>query len=641
MSYLFAFYSFVFSILAYLFIVKSISLPVITPLHDLLPFYSPYIFPQSHKLIAYFSAVILIPLSTLILYYIFKKYLRVSRFLSYLSIFLSFAATLFILFSAQAFAYFSSPYFTAIFFLSLICLFYWYFHPRTLKIRTPRPLPAALISFIPFILLIAFTVFDRTMTEKDIFVGTTFQYAHSAVFIGPIFDILNGKVLLVDAWAQYGLILNYIPALVFKFIPLTFTNFFYLMIVFGIIYYLIIFLLLKKIFSGIFWPAVGLTTLFSFHFYATADRFIRPMFFPIRYMLDMPFFLLLWLSNARQKFLLTVLPIYLAFATLYNYETGVSLIISYLLYIFLYSFTQSKSAGWRRGIFLVARQITTILFSLLILGGLYSLYALSATGRLPDWGFALYYVKLYGSGFISSNGPEISLYLFPLTIYFVVIVRTAMNFFEKKLSRENVFHASLAAYGLCLFIYYVERSYPANLASLSIPALILGVWLFKELSEKQLKKIIFLPPFLVLGGFILFGLLYYPVRLADDPMFPYWQGDKNASAKLYTRLEESSAVIAKYAPRAKSVPIISFYDTFYQLKVGKTNSLPYTSYQNIFTRTQADNVLKYISVNRPKYIFTNSEDWPETAVYPEIFDYIGKNYRLVETKELLDVWEKI
>lgn len=651
MTYLFYFYSFCVSIVLYLFIIKFIPVPQTSVPNDLLPFYAPYILPQSHKLLTYILAVIIIPSLTLFFNHLMHRFLlnffkihhKISTFLTYLSVVFSLGAIFLILFKSNITFPDINPLYILVASLSFIYFLYWYFHPQNFRVRFPGIIPLFIIA------LILITVFDRTMDDKDIFIGRTFQYVHSAVFIAPIFDILNGKVLLVDAVAQYGLLLNYIPSIIFKFIPLTFTNFFYLMIAYAAIYYLVISMLLKKIFTSVGWVLVGLITLFSLHFYQTADRFLRPMFFPIRYMLDIPFFLLLLLSDGKRRILRFLLPLYLAFAVFYNLETGASLIIAYLLYKFLYTFTVSEIASWQKKIIYMSKHILAIFFSLFILATLYTFYALSATGKLPDFRFAIYYISLYGSGFIASNGPQISFYLFTLLIYFAVIIRTLVKLCAKKLDRQNIFYASLAAYGLCLFIYYVERSFPPNLPSLSIPAIILGVGIFKEITQMRLsghfnspiEKIALFPCYLFLGSFILFAVLYYPVRLAGNVNFPYWQGDRTASQKLYDRLTDSALVINKYEPRAKSASIFSFYDTFFELASKKTNSLPYTSYQNVFTVSQAENVLKYISTGKPKYIYSNSEGWPETAVYPAVFDFIRKNYRMVESRELLDVWEKI
>lgn len=643
MTYLFYFYSFCISIVLYLFVIKFIPVPQTPPPHDLLPFYAPYILPQSHKLLAYILAVIIIPSLTIFFNHLAHRYLKISNFLAYFSVALSSCVLLFILYKSNVFSFNFSPFFIVLTIIAFIYFLYWYFHPHNFRIRFPKIIPLFILA------LILITVFDRTMDEKDIFIGRTFQYVHSAVFIAPIFDILNGKVLLVDAVAQYGLLLNYIPSIIFKLIPLTFTNFFYLMIAYAALYYLAIALLLKKIFSSTGWALIGLITLFSLHFYQTTDRFLRPMFFPIRYMLDMPFFLLLLFSDGKRRILRFLLPIYLSFAVFYNYETGTSLIIAYLLYKFLYTFTGSEITSLPKKIIYMSKHVLGILFSLFILATLYSAYALVATGKLPDFRFAIYYVSLYGSGFIASNGPQISFYLFTLIIYFVVIIRTFIKLSQKKLDRQNIFYASVAAYGLCLFIYYVERSFPPNLSAISIPAIILGVGLFEEITQIRLsgrndssiEKIALFPGYIFLGGFILFAILYYPFRLATNYNFPYWQGDRTASQKLYDRLTDSASVINKYEPRVKSAAIISFYDTFIELASKKTNSLPYTSYQNVFTVSQAQEVLKYISTAKPKYIYSNSEGWPETAVYPAVFDFIRKNYRIVESRQLLDVWEKI
>ena len=477
------------------------------------------------------------------------------------------------------------------------------------------------------------------MDDKNVFIERTFQYVHSAVFIGPVHDILNGKVILVNTDSQYGILINYLPALIFKlvspFMSLSFTSFFYLMIVYGIIYYIIAFILLKYRFHSPLWALIGLVTLFSLHFYLSLDRYIRPMVFPIRYLLDMPFFLILF-SYSKGKTIKKslVISIYLALAILYNYETGISLSVAFVFYEFLEScrYSPNLKTALKKSVI----TIIVLLSALLLTGSGYSIYAKYITGSFPDWSRALFYIRIFGLGFIASNSSLIGFYLFPLAIYLIFLTKILYSLFQKIYSDNFSWNGALTAYGLLIYIYYIERSYVLNVPVLSIPAIILGIILFKELYSKYRLFC----PYLALGSFIVFSFIFYAYRFTNNYKFEYWKGDLSQSEAIYNKINDSAKTINYYQPSDKAVAVLSYVDTLLLLKAGKTNSLPYSATQNIFTASQVDNILKNIKTASPRYLFADFDPWLEINIYPSVFEYIHDNYRLVESIGIINVWEK-
>lgn len=614
-------------------------------MNELLPYYQPYSFPQTSKLIAYLGALILIPLVTLLLYHVRKK---ITFFLSIISfIFIPSTLAIIVYKTYQNIKNYSQiftldPVFFNKYFLILILsgvlfsiIIYFSLHFRTRVRNFIRSLDKIrFLLVVTSILMIVVTLYDRNFEEKDLFLEKIHQYQHTSVFVGPVFDLMKGRVILVNTDSQYGIFINVIPAIIFKlFPPLTFTRFFYLMILYGILYYLVAYFLLLKHLKSKVWAALGMILLFSLHFYPSLDRYTRPMMFPIRTVLDLPFFLLLLSLPVKRLTSQLLLSFYLAFAIFYNYETGLSLTAAYIFSQFLINI--------RNAIKPVVQNLYLILFWILLVGFFYSLYAKFVTGSFPNWSNAFFYFRIFSQGLAAgSDFPIIGLYLLPLSIYFFYLIKAIINTIKKKFSSSLFWETCLAVYGLSLFNYYLSRPYILNLPSVSIPAIILGLILLRNISNLKPRFALF-TPYLVLSFLISFSLVYYFYRISINYKHDYWKGNHLESAKLYDELKASAETIKKYEPNQKEVALVSYFDTFLGLKADKSNSLPFGTVQNVITIPQLKTILTYLNKTQPTYIYADIDPQLEINLYSEVYNYIRSNYKIVDTSAYLNVWRRI
>ena len=164
----------------------------------------------------------------------------------------------------------------------------------------------------------------------------------------------------------------------------------------------------------------------------------------------------------------------------------------------------------------------------------------------------------------------------------------------------------------------------------------MAIILFKELYSKYRLFC----HYLALGSFIVFSFIFYAYRFTNNYKFEYWKGDLSQSEAIYNKINDSAKTINYYQPSDKAVAVLSYVDTLLLLKAGKTNSLPYSATQNIFTASQVDNILKNIKTASPRYLFADFDPWLEINIYPSVFEYIHDNYRLVESIGIINVWEK-
>lgn len=532
------------------------------------------------------------------------------------------------------------------FIFGIILLFYLLIKSHAGKIDAlkikGKLLPIILFSIM--ILMIFATLFDRTMDEKNLFVAWTRQYTHSAVFIQPIYDLLNGKAVLSNTDSMYGVLVGLFPAVIFKLIPLTFTNFFYLMIAFGIFYYLCTVFLLKKRLGSFSWAFAGLLMLFSMHFYPLLDRYLRPMVFPIRYLLDIPFFLLLLFKTKNNWKLEVILTFFLAFAVFYNFESGIAMVISFLVYCILKVFNNSK-ATLIDIVQAVLRKVFFLVSAFVFIGFLYSLYAKSVSGLFPDWSRLLFYVRIFGAG--QTQDIEQSLYLLPALIYLVALIRAGFFIVRRKVDKYTPWDTGISVYGLIILTNYISRSYIINLIAVGIPAIILAIIYFKELCsylyarKKTISDMPVISFYFILGSFIIFSFIYYAYRLPHNARVDYWRGDKIASEALLDKIDDSAPLIGKYLPESKNITLLSFFDTLVLLRTKKINSIPYGTSQNIMTKTQSTQILSSIRKNNPQYVFADSDNLLRDNIYQDAYLYLDQNYEKIESRGILDVWKRI
>lgn len=671
LMYLSSFFSFLIAAALYILLLKT--LPIsdqVSYVEDLLPYYKPYIVTHTPPLTLYYLAIIFIPITSVVLFsLIFKILQKVGKkreifiaFLSVIAFVLPILSFILILsaglssISASRYVFEITPiiftkifiglFFSGLFFLSLLYLF-----PHICRlfsrITDKYGLGKLIINFV-IIALIILTLSDRIMNEKYLFVNHPRQYVHSVVYISPIYDILSGKVILVDTDSQYGIFINYLPSLIFKYItPLSFTSFFYLLVLYGIIYYIIAYLLFKIRLQNSIWVFLGIITLFSFHFYSNIDRYALPMMFPIRTLLDLPFFLLLIIFGRRQsKRGNLLLSIFVAFSLFYNFEIGFPILAAYFFFLLLYGLKENHFRSISNIFYFLFKHLLFVMASVLLIGLVYSLYAKFTTGYFPDWPRSFFYLMNLSRS-TTIDKPNY-LFIIPLCIYLTILIRSIILLSQKRANFFPIWESSLSVYGLLILTNFISRGYILNLVSVVVPAIILGMILFRDiyLSVKNTDnhsnfaiKFLLFAPFMIFGFFVIFSLIYYPYRLATNNRYEYWIGDKEYSAKLYSQIEQAADVIKAHQAHTKKVVILSFVDTLLAMKAGKINIIPFSTSQNVITNGQEDLVLRSITSLKPQYIYADKKDSWLINIYPHIYQYLENNYQIMDSGQLIDIWK--
>lgn len=159
------------------------------------------------------------------------------------------------------------------------------------------------------------------------------QFHHANFFIAPINEVINGKMLLVNAQAQYGILLTYIPAVILKFTHLSYSNFNLYNIIVSIIYVFIFYLFLVKVTHNRFLSfiaTIGFIKLSFFRAFWPYEIYTLPSTIPVRYFFDiiaMYSIYILYNNFSYKKLYFSSFILSLAF--FYNTEIGLSIILAY------------------------------------------------------------------------------------------------------------------------------------------------------------------------------------------------------------------------------------------------------------------------------------------------------------------------
>lgn len=353
--------------------------------------------------------------------------------------------------------------------------------------------------------LIMLLAMETVFGETDVYAS---QF-HFIAYFDSVAQTYLGKTLLVDNNAQYGLY-SIILKPIFSIIGLSVFKFTLVMSLIKGLAYLSLLALLWNISKNKLMAFLGFTTLIFFsRMRIPMDINTDPYFQYWPHRQIFPYFIvyMLWLytgesNNGRKKALYYFISMLCALAILWNLDTGLVVLISWIFALFYMEFLSLKLYSLSKIATKCISHLGVTIGALFIaISGLY-IYTYMVSSKLPDLSALLIYPTLfYNYGF----------YLLPITnaihlwnlvalIYvagFFASVRHMIelnafnqqtNLFDKK-TRIHIITFTLSIMGIGLFNYYVSRSHDYNLLSPSWPLIPLLV-VFSDQTFSELNKIV-------------------------------------------------------------------------------------------------------------------------------------------------------
>jgi hypothetical protein len=310
---------------------------------------------------------------------------------------------------------------------------------------------------------------------------------HFSFYLGPLSDLVNGKSLLNNINAQYGVLVFYFLKVFFRFLPLGYTSFSLVNTILIVLQYFLFYFIARGLFKGWALPLFGLLALLLINHFAASGT--NPVLYPSTGPLRFGFiYLLAALILLRNKYPAWKNSFYfgeaavIGAATFWSFEVFIYTVPAYLALLVYESFNFGGTSGFDRTGF--QKRAAFLAAWLLAIGVFLYRDIFLRTGELPHWSYYFDYISAYQGGVGMVWLPGIGYWSLIIgTLYvslFCVGWISFKSFREKKTlpANFNVIFL-LVFYGMTQFLYFLWRSHPNNLFHICTPTLLLlTYWLY-------------------------------------------------------------------------------------------------------------------------------------------------------------------
>lgn len=443
----------------------------------------------------------------------------------------------------------------------------------------------------------------------------------------------HGGAFGVDFYSQYGVGFPMLYALLAPLLPLTYTNVLHTAILYGCLYYVGLYILLRHLTPN---PLIALAALLFALFLTIFAPVIASLYtlwqWPSTTILRAPFDVWLLLAllthtrSAKHRWLYAV-GILTALSLLFELDTGLPLAAIFGLYLIVHGRAASpRHAG---GSALVASAV--FLAGLVIAGR-----GTPLTDPAAFWPGLLQGVLASGQGGIGSlvflsriSIIHIVYFSFMSLVFLFVVARSLPRLRNNQLDPTNVFFALVALYGLSRLAVFLSRSLPNNLTHPAIPLVVIlaatAAYLYKnarlEAANPIAKLVHALLPYAAIVTAAL--LIWFSPTFHRYPslaktlakgaptegryLIPEQReigGLPEESAPFITQFSETLVRLRELDETGASIAVLDDESTIYYLHA---NVAPWgrdsTIFYNTPTLSQRDELLQHLLDDRPDYIF--------------------------------------
>jgi len=319
---------------------------------------------------------------------------------------------------------------------------------------------------------------------------------HQNYYLGPVNALLHGRIILVNVFSQYGVLVLEFLALIFKMklVPLSYQGLSFLVALLCMLQYAVIYLLLRAVLKSPWLSFLGLLVILLLNFFATINFFqatpsIGPLRFGLCYLM-MVLCVLYYKYPAINRIFLFFVYVVLGLASLWSFESFVYVAFMFLGMMVYQSIITNGQELWK----VIQSILHTSFWAFLSIGLCQAIMAgaiFLETSDWPKWGYYFEYVILYEKGFGSLPVDPWSPWLFVIAIYFLCLSSYVIKWLiDRKLDAtvERATILCLSFFGIAQFTYYLGRSHPNNFFHVSVPAIIIAFYGIDQIGKLPLKK---------------------------------------------------------------------------------------------------------------------------------------------------------
>jgi hypothetical protein len=523
-----------------------------------------------------------------------------------------------------------------------------------------------------FIILVVGVPPQRWCFLAGQFFGTDLCHHLSFFVMGPALSFSHGKAFGTEIYSQYGIGWPLLASALARFSALTYGNLVGMEIVYGCIYYVTLFFLLRTCFKHEVWAAFGVILAIYWQIFSgvRAGEVIwqYPSSTIMRHPLDVWFFLALVMHQRSASMLWAAVAGALGgVGVFFETETGIYLLVVFMIYSVLQAGLargQGRPADWKQFF------LPPVVFGGAAAVTMLPLLLYASHGTLFTAAFGKGWVEalvLFGSSGVGAlpiaELPDTPLtgFMIMIAVYLGVVAYVLLRGLHGTASRGEVLLATLAAYGLAILLLFVGRSHPFNLCHAAPPfAVLLTALLYRGHSALPgLLQSSALPYALVVGLVLLLltksQFRSYPsllgsvlqsrppdgVSLRTSPLDI--SGLPPAYEHFALEVQNICSTIRTLAPDGKGVAILDLNDTMlYSL----ANVRPWSRYASLYhmalTPSALEGIRDDLIARSPKYVVIRGQNAvrPPTwdFVWASLYEAVTNHYVLRQTVESYEIW---
>jgi hypothetical protein len=498
-------------------------------------------------------------------------------------------------------------------------------------------------------------------------------FHHLNFFVmGPAISFAHGMAFGTEIYSQYGIGWPLLAAVLPRFSLLSYGNLLGIEIVYGCLYYVALFFLLRNCLTDEVWATFGVFLAIYWQVFSGMNSnemiWLFPSSTPMRHPMDIWFFIALVGHQRSGRLLWAALAGFAAaLGILFETETGFYLVMSFFVCMILRlglaprEGGETGAKGWLVALLVFCSATAAALLPLLLYASRGTLFT-----RAFWRGWTEAFVAYAGQGLGAlpiAELPDIPLIFFIciLTLYLAVIGYSVVRAWHRIASGNAVLLSTVAAYGLVSLLLFVNRSHPYNLSHAAVPFAVILTALLCQGYEMLPGKPRSTFAWALVGGLALLLLTKpeferYPSCLASlfgtlltgpaanssptgsSGSSPYTEDFIQASAKL-------GAAIRAVAPNAESVAILDSSDTvLYQA----TDIKPWSRYASLFhmllTKPALEDVRQKLIDEAPACVVIRAHDSLRPAAWEfawgPLYEVVTNRYVMRQSVSLFEVWQR-
>lgn len=567
-------------------------------------------------------------------------------------------------FQAHSYVYFTGFswwQFLLVLFFSAALLFLWF-----KKSAPPPKYTVDALAIVGIVYFVSIIVNWRNGWNN----GAAPYFDYQAV-VGPINDVLGGKTLLVNIHSQYGLLMIYVLSLIFKVIPLSYNNFFWVNYSSTIVGYILLYGSIRMWLKSVSLSVFGIFLISQHHYFS---QNINILFYGQSTFLRFGWWILLLvflivkekvklspslkrrrISN-RQKYIFNGIELLLlGVSVFWGFDVGVYTLAAYLAYRGVNDWLSTPTI--RKKINCIAVSWIQISITLALFFAGLSVFTRFRAGLWPDWRYFTGTAVQFTNGWTMMPMPAMGPYLLFLGLYagcFAYILFVLFFTSDNQKQRRDLSIVSfVTVYGILQFLYYVGRSVENNLHAVILPFILLILWTMQRLRLSVIRHRILLHTlrWRVLGiGIAAVLLLSFSTLTAASIIHTYHAYERRGvitsqtdELPLSDDIKRSIDTINQRLSNAKyrEIALISGQDTFFLMKTKSVNTIESNNIYYFYRYAQFDELGNQLLQRNPQIVFMDhhiDDFWSLHVVL--LKNYLVQQYHLKENIGYLDIWER-